>query len=79
MRELLEPIRFFWNATRGTRLRPWRSSYLRWRVETYTGVPAHEVGLVMMVRLAWGERRQVLRYLRWLGEIRRVSVSGRTS
>ena len=28
---------FLWRATRGHRLQPWRSPYLRWRVETYTG------------------------------------------
>src|SRR6266446_6098144 len=30
-----EELRFLWNATRGNRLRPWRSPYLRWRLETY--------------------------------------------
>jgi hypothetical protein len=35
MRELL---RFFWNSTRGHRLAPWRSPYLRWRMETYSGL-----------------------------------------
>lgn len=74
---MLEPIRFFWNATRGSRLRPWRSAYLRWRVETYTGLKAETVGLREMLGLAWGERRQVLRYLGWLVEMRKVAVSGR--
>ena len=36
---------FFWNATRGNRLRPWRSECLKWRVETFTGKHAEEVGL----------------------------------
>ena len=36
---------FLWNATRGSRLRPWRSECLKWRVETYTGKHAEEVGL----------------------------------
>ncbi len=42
--ENAEPIqlmlRFLWRATRGYRLRPWRSPYLRWRIETYWGTPA---------------------------------------
>lgn len=73
---MLEPIRFFWNATRGFRLRPWRSPYLRWRVETYSGLKAETVGLREMLRLVWVERRQVLRYLGWLGQMRRVAASG---
>ena len=74
---MLEPIRFFWNATRGSRLRPWRSAYLRWRVETYSGLKAEDVGLGEMLGLAWRERRQVLRYLGWLGTMREIRVSGR--
>ena len=36
-------LRFLWRATRGYRLSPWRSPYLRWRMETYWGVPATEI------------------------------------
>lgn len=74
---VLEPSRFFWNATRGNRLRPWRSQYLRWRVETYSGLKAETVGLREMLGMVWGERRQVARYLRWLGEMRHAAGSGR--
>jgi len=31
-----ELLRFFWNSTRGHRFAPWRSPYLRWRMETYS-------------------------------------------
>jgi hypothetical protein len=43
MRELL---RFFWNSTRGHRLAPWRSPYLRWRMETYSGLKMDKIGFV---------------------------------
>ena len=29
-----------WRLARGYRLRPWRSPYLRWRMETYWGLHA---------------------------------------
>lgn len=74
---LFYPIRFFWTATRGDRLRPWRSPYLRWRVETYTGIPAEKVALRDLIHLAWIERRQVVRYLKWLGDLRRLVVARR--
>ena len=61
---------FVWNATRGSRLRPWRSEFLKWRMETFTGRHAEEIGLRDFVRFVYGERRQVLRYLRWLSEMR---------
>jgi hypothetical protein len=67
---MLEGMRFLWRATRGYRLRPWRSPYLRWRLETYSGKWAETVKLKDFWALAWGEKRQALRFLRWLGEMR---------
>jgi hypothetical protein len=67
---MLEALRFLWNATRGSRLRPWRSAYLRWRFETYTGKPAGEVGLGDFWRLMRTERRQFLRFLGWVSEMK---------
>jgi hypothetical protein len=65
-----EGIRFLWNATRGDRLRPWRSPYLRWRLETYSGKRAESVRLADFWKLFWGEKRQFFRFLRWTGEIK---------
>ncbi len=67
-------IRFFWTATRGYRLRPWRSPYLRWRFETYTGKPAAEVRLGDFWHLAVSERAQFVRFLGWLGEMKGLAV-----
>ena len=72
---MFEAVRFLWNATRGSRLRPWRSAYLRWRLETYTGKKATEVGLRDFVHLAVSERKQLLRFFAWLSEMRGYSVT----
>jgi hypothetical protein len=47
MRELL---RFLWNSTRGHRLAPWRSPYLRWRMETYSGLKMDKIGFVGRIK-----------------------------
>lgn len=57
-------LRFLWRATRGYRLRPWRSPYLRWRIETFWGVPADEITYPLFWKLIWRNRRDVLRHLR---------------
>ena len=67
--------KFFWTATRGHRLRPWRSPYLRWRLETYSGKRAEEVGLRDFWHLACTERGQLLRFLRWLSEMDSYATS----
>jgi hypothetical protein len=58
-------LRFGWVATRGYRLRPWRSPYLRWRIETYTGIPADQVTFPVFWSFLWKERRSLWRFLRW--------------
>jgi hypothetical protein len=67
---MLEGVRFLWTATRGHRLRPWRSEYLSWRLETFTGKHAEAVGARDFRQFLWSERKQLLRFLRWLGEMR---------
>jgi len=51
-------------------LRPWRSSYLKWRLETFTGKHAEEVGARDFWQFLWSERRQLVRFTRWLAEMR---------
>ncbi|MGH9506298.1 MAG: hypothetical protein ACRD13_05180, partial [Terriglobales bacterium] len=50
---------------------PWRSPYLCWRLETYTGKPAEEVRLRDFVSFAWAEPERLWRFVRWCGEMRR--------
>ncbi len=71
---MLAGLRFLWNATRGSRMRPWRSAYLRWRFETYTGKPAHTVRLRDFWHLLCTEPRQLLRFMRWVGEMKTYAV-----
>lgn len=61
--------RFLSAATRGYRLRPWKSPYLRWRIETYWGWPAAEIGAARFWSFMWRERRRLVRYLGWVGEM----------
>ena len=63
--------RFLWNATRGNRLRPWRSEFIRWRVETYSGKPAESLTARDVMGFFWAERWEFLRFLAWTGEINR--------
>ena len=60
-------LRVLWRLTRGYRLRPWKSPYLRWRIETYSGLDARSIGFWSFWGFSWRERRNLLRYLRWAG------------
>jgi hypothetical protein len=57
---------FLWLASRGYRLAPWRSPYLQWRLETYTGIPAECMGCEAFLRSIWQERWSMLQYLLWV-------------
>ena len=58
-------LRILWRLTRGYRLCPWRSPYLRWRVETYSGLHAERITFREFWSFAWKQRRELMRYLRW--------------
>ena len=60
-----------WQLTRGYRLWPWRSPYLRWRMETYGGLDANDITFTRFWNFVWTERRELVRYLRWAGRMRK--------
>ena len=66
---MLASLRFIWNATRGHRLRPWRSEYLKWRIETYSGKKAETLQAKDIFSFLWNEKWNLLRFLRWTDEI----------
>jgi hypothetical protein len=67
-------VRFWWQATAGNRLHPWRSEYLRWRVETFTGKPAGSLTLLDFLQLGWKERHQMGRFFLWTGELHELAT-----
>ena len=68
---MFAPIRFLWNATRGYRLAPWRSEYLRWRVETYSGQSAESLTPKRVLGFVWDSRWELLSFLAWTGRLDR--------
>jgi hypothetical protein len=66
---MLASFRFIWNATRGHRLRPWRSEYLKWRIETYSGKKAESLQPKDIIGFLWNEKRNLMRFLHWTDEM----------
>jgi hypothetical protein len=65
-------FRLLWVASRGYRFRPWESPYLRWRIETYSGIPADSITAQTFFRFVWSERKSLLEYLLWVRRMRRI-------
>ncbi|MBV8708617.1 MAG: hypothetical protein JO028_15610 [Acidobacteriaceae bacterium] len=65
-------LRFLWIATRGYRLRPWDSPYLRWRIETYSGIPAESITRPVFSQFLRREWKSLLQYLLWVRSMRRL-------
>ncbi len=70
---MLKVLRFFWNATRGHHFAPWRSPYVRWRIETYTGVKMSQIGFLEFWGFLWREKRVLVRFLKWTAEMERYA------
>jgi hypothetical protein len=69
-------LRFLWNATRGHRIAPWRSPYLLWRIETYTGLKMTQIGFLAFWEFLWTERANLWRFLKWTAEMDRYVHPG---
>ena len=67
--QLAAIVKFLADSTRGYRFRPWASPYLRWRIETYSGLPADSVTGWVFWRFTWLRRRELGRFLLWAGEM----------
>ncbi len=68
---MFSSLRFLWNATRGSRLVPWRSAYLRWRLETYSGMWAEKMSFRDIFSYIWLQRWEFLSFLFWTGRVQR--------
>uniref|UniRef100_E6PZE0 Uncharacterized protein n=1 Tax=mine drainage metagenome TaxID=410659 RepID=E6PZE0_9ZZZZ len=70
---MFAPLRFLWNATRGHRFAPWRSDFLKWRIETFSGKKAETLSAADVFRFIWSTRTELLQFLAWTGSIERES------
>jgi hypothetical protein len=68
---MFAPLRFIWNATRGNRFTPWKSEYLKWRIETYSGKKADSLGARQVFAFVWESRGELMEFLAWTGRLER--------
>jgi hypothetical protein len=65
-------LRYYWITTKGYRLRPWKSPYVQWRLETFFGKQAADLDARNFFSLMWRERDGVERFLEWVAERHRA-------
>src|SRR5271168_5257742 len=53
---MMNAWRYYWIIAKGHRLTPWRSPYIRWRMETFFGKEASELNVRKFFGLMWRER-----------------------
>jgi hypothetical protein len=64
-------LRYYWITAKGYRLCPWRSPYIRWRMETFFGPAAEPLTASRFFHLMWRERRRMEEFVRWAGDYHR--------
>jgi hypothetical protein len=69
---MFSAIRYYWVIAKGYRLQPWRSPYIRWRLETYFGAAGEVQEAGEFCALLWRERRRLGEFLDWVEERRRA-------
>jgi len=70
---MFNALRYYWIIAKGYRLRPWKSPYIQWRLETFFGHDATDLDARKFFRLMWRERARMERFLDWVAERRRES------
>ena len=68
---MLGALRYILVACKGYHLRPWKSPYLRWRLETFFGPQTSEPTAGAFFSLVWRERTRLKRFLAWVEERQR--------
>lgn len=68
---MLSALRYYWAVAKGYRIRPWKSPYLRWRMETFFGPAAADLDARKFLHLMWAERARMRRFLKWVEDMRR--------
>jgi len=63
---MLNALRYYWITSKGYRLRPWKSPYIQWRMETFFGHDAAALDARKFFRLIWRERARMERFLEWV-------------
>ncbi len=73
---MFRALRYYWIIAKGYRLQPWNSPYLRWRLETFFGKDAANLGARDTIQLLWRERARLRSFLNWVA-IRKRAQSAR--
>jgi hypothetical protein len=68
---MLAALRYYWLVSKGYRLRPWKSPYIQWRMETFFGPAAANLTPRKFLHLMWTERARIRRFLAWVEDRRR--------
>jgi hypothetical protein len=62
---MIDELAVAWRLGKGYRLFPWRSPYLRWRMETWSGLHADSITPGIFLGFMWQHRADLWRYLQW--------------
>lgn len=67
---MFNALRYYWITSKGYRLRPWKSPYIQWRMETFFGHEAADLTASQFFSLMWRERVRMERFLEWVADQR---------
>jgi hypothetical protein len=70
-------LHYYWIVAKGYRLRPWKSPYIQWRMETFFGSDAADLDARKFFHLMWRERARMERFLEWVAERRAAQRAGK--
>jgi hypothetical protein len=70
-------LSYYWLVSRGYRWHPWDSPYLRWRLETFLGPEAKNLGPFKFMKILWKYRHETQSFMDWAAKRRRYQARSR--
>jgi hypothetical protein len=67
---MIRELAVAFELTKGYRTCPWQSPYLKWRIETWSGIDAANITPRIFLDFCWQHRADLMRYLRWAADNR---------
>lgn len=75
---MLNALRYYWIISKGYRFTPWKSPYIRWRLETFFGPAGAHLNGRQFFALLWRERARMENFIEWVAVQRRRGSAGQS-
>lgn len=73
---MIRIFKYYWITTKGYRFCPWRSPYVKWRIQTAFGVDKDKIDFCVFWKLMFIYRKPLWHFCKWVVTMQKLSERG---